>query len=81
MANIFKEVAFSKPKNSKFDLTHDVKLSGKMGHLIPVLNMECVPGDKIQIAGDALIRFAPLLAPTMHRYDVFIHYFFVPNRI
>ena len=78
MANIFKQVSFKKPQKSAFDLTHDVKLSGKMGHLIPTLVFECVPGDSISIGGDALIRFAPLLAPAMHRYDVYIHYFFVP---
>ena len=66
---------------SKFDLTHDVKLSGRMGNLIPTLALEAVPGDSFNIGCDALIRFAPMLAPIMHRVDVSMHYFFVPNRI
>jgi hypothetical protein len=28
-----------------------------------------------------MIRFAPMTAPVMHRMDVTMHYFFVPNRI
>ena len=79
--NIFNSVQVQKPKKNVFDLTHDVKLSGKMGNLIPVLVNECVPGDTFQLGCDSLIRFAPLTAPVMHRMDVSVHYFFVPNRI
>jgi hypothetical protein len=28
-----------------------------------------------------LLRFSPLLAPVMHRINVYMHFFFVPNRI
>jgi hypothetical protein len=79
--NIFNSVQVSKPKKNVFDLTHDVKMSGKMGQLLPVLVQECVPGDSWQIGCDSLIRFAPMIAPVMHRIDVSVHYFFVPNRI
>ena len=79
--NIFNSVQVQKPKKNVFDLTHDVKLSGKMGQLIPVLVNECVPGDTFQLGCDSLIRFAPLTAPVMHRMDVSVHYFFVPNRL
>lgn len=70
----------SPPRNA-FDLTHDVKFSGNMGNLIPIMCTEVVPGDKIGIACESLIRFAPMVAPVMHRFDVTMHYFFVPNRI
>jgi hypothetical protein len=79
--NIFNSVQVQKPKKNVFDLTHDVKLSGKMGNLIPVLVNECIPGDTFQLGCDSLIRFAPLTAPVMHRMDVSVHYFFVPNRL
>jgi hypothetical protein len=79
--NIFNSVQVQKPKKNVFDLTHDVKLSAKMGQLTPVLVQECVPGDTFQLGCDSLIRFAPLTAPVMHRMDVSVHYFFVPNRI
>lgn len=79
--NLFNSVQVSKPKKNVFDLSHDVKMSAKMGQLTPVLVQECVPGDSFQIGCDSLIRFAPLLAPVMHRIDVSVHYFFVPNRL
>lgn len=69
------------PGKNHFDLTHDVKLSCDMGELVPIMVMDCVPGDQVKLSGEALIRFAPLVAPTMHRFNVSIHYFFVPNRI
>lgn len=81
MKNIFNTVKIKTPGSNTFDLTHDVKMSGKMGLLMPIMNMEVVPGDKIKLACDTLIRFQPLVAPPMHRFDCYVHYFFVPNRI
>jgi hypothetical protein len=52
-----------------------------MGDLVPVMALECVPGDKFELGAESLVRFAPLVSPVMHRFDVSIHYFFVPNRI
>ena len=79
--NLFNSVQQQKPKKNVFDLTHDVKLSAKMGKLIPTMVTECVPGDTFQIGCESLIRFAPMIAPVLHRMDVSMHYFFVPNRI
>lgn len=81
MKNIFNSIKLTKPKSSVFDLTHDVKLSLNMGDLVPIMCTECVPGDKFKIQSESLIRFAPLIAPVMHRFDVYMHYFFVPNRL
>lgn len=78
---IFNSVKTSVPQKNVFDLSHDVKMSGDMGELMPVCLVECVPGDKMNIGADTLVRLAPLNAPIMHRIDVSIHYFFVPNRI
>ena len=79
--NLFNSIKLMKPKKNVFDLSHDVKLSTDMGKLTPIMQLECVPGDKISISCESLIRFAPLIAPIMHRVDVTMHYFFVPNRI
>jgi hypothetical protein len=79
--NLFNSIKLQRPKKNVFDLTHDVKLSADMGNLTPILTMECVPGDKFEIGCESLIRFAPMIAPVMHRMDVTMHYFFVPNRI
>lgn len=68
-------------KRSTFNLTHENKLSCQMGQLVPILNLEVLPGDTFTGKTDALVRLAPQLAPVMHNVDVFVHYFFVPNRI
>lgn len=81
MKNLFNSIKLTKPKNNVFDLSHDVKLSMKMGDLVPIMCTECVPGDKFHIGCESLIRLAPMVAPVMHRMDVTMHYFFVPNRI
>lgn len=79
--NLFNVVKQDTPKYNRFDLSHDVKLTANMGNLVPVGVWECLPGDKWNIQAQSMIRFAPLVAPVMHRMDVTIHYFFVPNRI
>jgi hypothetical protein len=52
-----------------------------MGNLVPIMLLECIPGDTHTISCESLLRFAPLISPVMHRYDVTMHYFFVPNRL
>lgn len=79
--NIFKTTQAKRPYRSAFDLTHDVKLSCRQGYLVPVMVKEALPGDKFRIGHEALVRFAPTLAPVMHRYSVSFHTWYVPNRI
>ncbi|QCQ85016.1 major capsid protein [Blackfly microvirus SF02] len=79
--NIFNSIQLKRPKSNVFDLTHDVKLSLNMGELVPIACFECVPGDKFKIGCESLLRFMPLISPVMHRFNVSMHYFFVPNRI
>lgn len=81
MKNLFNSVKMFKPRTNVFDLSHDVKFSGNMGELIPVMCTEVVPGDRLNIGCESLIRFQPLVSPVMHRMDVTMHYFFVPNRL
>lgn len=81
MNNLFNSIQLFKPKNNVFDLSHDVKLSFNMGQLVPIMCVECVPGDKFNISCESLLRFAPLVSPVMHRMDVTMHYFFVPYRL
>lgn len=77
----FESVKVMKPKANTFDMTHDVKMSGRMGNLMPCLVMEAVPGDKFNLACDHFVRFAPMIAPIFHRVDVRTEYFFVPYRL
>lgn len=79
--NFLNSIRVQRPPSSKFDLSHDVKMSLRMGKLYPTLAMECVPGDRFRIGCESLLRFMPLVTPVMHRMDVTMHYFFVPNRL
>jgi len=81
MSKLFSTVGSRKPKRTAFDLSHERKLSCKMGQLIPIMNDEIMPGDTFKVRTEVLVRLAPMIAPVMHRTNVFIHYFFVPNRI
>lgn len=81
MNKIFEQVQIKRQKRNKFDLSHDKKLSCDMGHLVPILCQEVVPGDTFNVQSQQMIRMAPMLAPVMHRIDVYTHYFFVPNRL
>lgn len=79
--NLFKQVPAPNVRRNLFDLSHEVKMSGKFGYLYPVLCMETLPGDTIRDAMNVMVRFAPMGAPVMHRCDVTTHFFFVPKRI
>ena len=82
MANrIFREVPGSKVKRNAFNLSHERKLSLDMGKLVPIMCTEVVPGDTFRVNSEIMMRFAPMFFPVMHRIDVYVHYFFVPNRL
>jgi len=77
----FQSIQVFRPKRNAFDLSHEKKLSCNMGDLIPFYVEEILPGDKFKVNTEIMMRFAPMLAPIMHRVNVYTHYFFVPNRI
>lgn len=79
--SIFREVPAPHVNRNLFDLSHEVKMSGKFGYLYPVLLMDCLPGDTVRDTMTVFMRFAPMLAPIMHRINVTTHFFFVPNRL
>lgn len=81
MANIFNSIRLKKPKRNVFNLSYENKLTMNMGELVPIMCMPIVPGDKFRVNTEALVRLAPLVAPMMHRVNVYTHYFFVPNRL
>jgi hypothetical protein len=77
----FTSVKMTKPERSQFDLSHEKKLSTRMGKLVPVFISETIPNDTFKVSSEIMTRFAPLIAPIMHRVNIFVHYFFVPNRL
>lgn len=78
---IFDTIQLNRPRTSAFDLSHERKMTMNMGDLVPCLLQEVIPGDRFRVSQEHLIRMHPMLAPLMHRVDVYTHYFFVPNRI
>ncbi|UPW40836.1 major capsid protein [Sigmofec virus UA08Rod_6554] len=81
MANIFNSIPLKAPKLNSFNLSHDVKLTCEMGQLIPIMMEPVLPSDRFKVSSEHLVRFAPLQSPIMSDVDVYVHYFFVPNRI
>lgn len=68
-------------KRNNFDFSHERKLSTVFGKLTPVLCEEVLPGDSFKVDTEIMARMAPMLAPVMHRINIFTHFFYVPNRI
>lgn len=68
------------PKN-KFNLSHERKMSMKMGTLTPFLIQEIMPGDSFRVNTELFARLQPMLAPIYQRIRVKTDYFFVPNRL
>lgn len=77
----FQNVRSNNPGRSAFNLSYSKKLTCDIGQLIPVLCDEAIPGDHWQIGNRALTRMMPMVAPVMHEINMYVHYFFVPNRL
>jgi hypothetical protein len=82
MKNIMmRETPIPTPARGAFDLSKESKISFQFGWLTPFLWYDVLPGDKFQINSEVLVKLAPLVAPVMHRVNVFTHFFFVPYRL
>ena len=79
--SIFSEVRGNDVGRSVFNLSHFKRFTADMGQLIPVLFLECVPGDTMKIGCEAVTRFQPMVAPILDSVDMYVHYFFVPTRL
>lgn len=81
MSKLFTSIESKKPTHNRFNLSYENKFSCKMGNLYPVFVQDVIPGDRFRVNTGSLVRLAPMLAPVMHRASIFMHYFFVPNRL
>ena len=79
--NLFSAVDTAKVARSALDLSHEYKTTFDMGKLVPILTMECIPGDVIRLGAAAVLRMQPMLAPILHRVKLRYYSFFVPYRI
>ncbi len=69
------------PRKNKFNLSHEHKLTMKMGEIVPIFVQEVVPSDSFRVNTQSLVKFSPLLSPTFNAIDLKIDYFFVPYRL
>lgn len=79
--SVFSSVRGNNVGRSVFNLSHFKRFTADMGQLIPVLFLECVPGDTMKIGCEAVTRFQPMVAPILDSVDMYVHYFFVPTRL
>lgn len=79
--SIFSIEPLRKVRRTRFHLNHEVKTTARFGEFTPILCQEVLPGDTWKLQTEQFIRFAPTLAPVMHRINATLHYFFVPNRL
>ena len=68
-------------KRSKQNLSHSHTTSFDGGQLIPIACEEVLAGDSFTGQTTALVRVTPQAKPIMHRVQIRIHHFYVPNRI
>lgn len=80
MADLFKTLTdVNAPVNlNHFDLSRRHLLTCKPSMLTPVLAVETVPQDKIEISVASLIRMQPLLSAAYLRCTAYFHFYFVP---
>lgn len=78
---IFNSVKVAALPRNTFDLTHQHVTTLDFARLVPICTLEAVPGDIFNISCETFMRLQPMITPMMHRCDVTVHYFFVPNRI
>lgn len=77
----FDTVVLQKPKRSYFDISHGKSIPARAGTLIPIMTMEALPGDTVKSNSQIFLRLLALLAPIYAYIEVYVHCFFVPNRI
>lgn len=77
----FRNVGKVRLGRSFVDLTHEHKTTCDMGQLIPIMWLECVPGDVFKLSNEIVARLQPTVAPILHEVNVYTHTFFVPLRI
>lgn len=79
--NLFNSIRVRPPRMNRFNLSHEVKLTGKFGKLIPIMCQDVLPGDVFRCNSEVLLRMAPMIAPIMTKVNVYTHFFFCPKRL
>ena len=82
MKNImFRDTPVPQPRTGAFDMSHEHKFSTNIGYLVPFMWFETLPGDKWRGRSEVLAKTSPMLAPLLHRLDIYTHFWYLPNRL
>jgi len=68
-------------QRSRFDLSFGYKTTLDSGYLIPIMNVEVLPGDTFNVKLAAFLRLATPIKPVMDNMYVTTHFWFVPWRL
>lgn len=79
--SIFSKTPIKRPKRNLFNLSYQNKFSCNLGQLVPIMCKPVVPGDTFKCSSEVFVRTAPLISPMFQQLDVYVHYFYVPNRL
>lgn len=78
--NRFDMTASAEIPRSSFDLSHGVKTTFDASDLIPILNLEVLPGDSISCRASIFARMATPLKPLLDNLHCETFFFFTPTR-
>lgn len=78
---MYDQIDLGKIQKSGFDLSQNVKGTGRIGRIIPTRCQEVLPGDRMKGDSSAAVQFEPLAVPMLANMYVRQEHFYVPNRI
>lgn len=82
MANIMSQVKLkNKTSRNAFDLSRKNAFTAKVGELLPVACVECIPGDKIKARVQHFTRTMPVSTAAYTRIREYYDWFFVPTNL
>lgn len=79
-SNKFNATATADIPRSSFDLSHGLKTTFNTNDLVPILNMEILPGDSINCRASIFGRMATPLKPLLDNLHCETFFFFTPTR-
>ena len=71
----------NKPSRNGFDLSRKNIFSAKVGELLPIMCVECIPGDKFKINLKNFTRTMPINTAAYTRIREYFDFFFVPTEL
>ena len=65
----------------KKSISYIYKCDCRFGDIVPFLRKFCLPGDVWKVGSDFLVRFQPMLSPSLTPNVLRVRYFYVPLRL